>query len=134
MLPDFLTALSQHAFLQYALAAGLLASVACGVVGSYVAARRITYLAAGIAHSVLGGLGAARYLQVTMDWQWLHPLYGAVVAALIAAVVVGVVSLRRRESEDMVISAIWAIGMAVGVLFIWKTPGYSENLMSYLFG
>lgn len=134
MLPDFLTALSQHAFLQYALAAGLLASVACGVVGSYVAARRITYLAGGIAHSVLGGLGAARYLQVTMDWQWLHPLYGAVVAALIAAVVVGVVSLRRRESEDMVISAIWAIGMAVGVLFIWKTPGYSENLMSYLFG
>jgi len=134
VLPDFLTALSQHAFLQYALAAGLLASVACGVVGSYVAARRITYLAGGIAHSVLGGLGAARYLQVTMDWQWLHPLYGAVVAALIAAVVVGVVSLRRRESEDMVISAIWAIGMAVGVLFIWKTPGYSENLMSYLFG
>ena len=131
---EFLSALAQHAFLQYALAAGLLASVACGVVGSYVAARRITYIAGGIAHSVLGGLGSARYLQVTQDWQWLHPLYGAVVAALLSAVVIGMVSIRWRESEDTVISAIWAVGMAAGVLFIAQTPGYAEDLMSYLFG
>jgi len=131
---DFFAALARHPFLQYALAAGLLASVACGVVGSYVAARRITYIAGGIAHSVLGGLGAARYLQVTQDWAWLHPLYGAVVAALISAVIIGMVSIRWRESEDTAISAIWAIGMATGVLFIARTPGYAENLMSYLFG
>jgi zinc transport system permease protein len=131
---EFLHAVGQHAFLQYALAAGLLASVACGVVGSYVAARRITYIAGGIAHSVLGGLGAARYLQVTQDWQWLHPLYGAVVAAILSALIIGLVSIRWRESEDTVISAIWAVGMAVGVLFIAQTPGYAENLMSYLFG
>lgn len=131
---DFFTALARHPFLQYALAAGLLASVACGVVGSYVAARRITYIAGGIAHSVLGGLGAARYLQVTEDWAWLHPLYGAVVAALISAIIIGMVSIRWRESEDTAISAIWAIGMATGVLFIARTPGYAENLMSYLFG
>lgn len=86
---EFLQAVSQYSFLQYALAAGLLASVACGVVGTYVAARRITYIAGGIAHSVLGGLGAARYLQVTQGWEWLHPLYGAVVAALLAAVIIG---------------------------------------------
>ena len=131
---DFWRALSEHAFLRYALAAGLLASVACGVVGTYVAARRITYIAGGIAHCVLGGLGAARYLQVTRGWQGLHPLYGAVAAALLAAVVIGWVSIRWREKEDTVISALWAIGMATGILFIWKTPGYSENLMSYLFG
>jgi len=130
----FLTALGQHTFLQYALLGGLLASVACGVVGSYVSARRITYVAGGIAHSVLGGMGVARYLQVTHGLQWLHPLYGAVAAALLAAVVIGLVSLRARQSEDTVISAIWAIGMATGVLFIWRTPGYGENLMSYLFG
>ncbi len=130
----FLTALGQHTFLQYALVGGLLASVACGVVGSYVSARRITYVAGGIAHSVLGGMGVARYLQVTHGLQWLHPLYGAVAAALLAAVVIGLVSLRARQSEDTVISAIWAIGMATGVLFIWRTPGYGENLMSYLFG
>ena len=66
--------------------------------------------------------------------EWLHPLYGAVVAALAAATIIGVVSLRFRQREDSVISAVWAIGMAVGVLFIWGTPGYGENLMGYLFG
>lgn len=131
---EFMRALGEHAFLQYALAAGLLASVACGVVGSYVAARRMTYIAGGIAHSVLGGLGAARYLQVTQDWPWLHPLYGAIVAALLSAVVIGMVSIRWRESEDTAISAIWAVGMAIGVIFIAQTPGYAEDLMSYLFG
>lgn len=131
---EFLSALAQHEFLRNALAAGLLASVACGVVGSYVAARRITFIAGGIAHSVLGGMGLARYLQVTAGMDWLHPLYGATAAALLAAVIIWLVSLRWRESEDMAIGAIWAIGMAVGVLFIYRTPGYSENLMSYLFG
>ena len=126
--------MAEHGFLQYALAAGVLASIACGVVGSYVAARRITYIAGGIAHSVLGGLGAARYLQVTQGWEWLHPLFGAVIAALLSALIIGMVSLRWRASEDTAISAIWAIGMAAGVLFIARTPGYAENLMSYLFG
>ena len=130
----FFADLQQHAFLQYALATGLLAGVACGVVGSYVVTRRITYIAGGIAHSVLAGMGGARYAQVVHGWEWFHPLYGAVIAALLAALVIGVVSLRAREREDTVISAVWAVGMAVGILFIHRTPGYSENLMSYLFG
>ena len=121
-------------FLRYALAAGLLASVACGVIGSYVVTRRITYIAGGIAHCVLGGMGAARYLQIVHGWEWCHPLYGAVAAALMAAFVIGMVSLHAREREDAVIGAVWAVGMAVGILFIWKTPGYNEDLMSYLFG
>jgi len=131
---DFLQAVGEHAFLRNALAAALLSSIACGVVGSYVAARRLTYIAGGIAHCVLGGMGAARFLEVTRGWEWLNPLHGAVAAALVAALIIGVVGLRWRESEDTVISALWAIGMAVGILFIWRTPGYSENLMSYLFG
>ncbi len=131
---DFLRDLGQHAFLQYALLTGLLASVACGVIGSYVVTRRITYIAGGIAHSVLGGMGAARYCQVVLGWDWFHPLYGAVIAALAAAVIIGLVSLNARQREDTVISAVWAVGMAVGILFIYRTPGYSENLMSYLFG
>ncbi len=131
---EFIGAVGRYPFLQYALAAGLLASVACGTIGSYVAVRRITYIAGGIAHCVLGGLGAARYLSVVHGMTWLHPLHGAVVAALAAAVIIGLVTLRWRQSEDTVISALWAVGMAVGVLFIWHTPGYGENLMSYLFG
>jgi zinc transport system permease protein len=102
--------------------------------GTYVVARRITYIAGGIAHCVLGGMGAALYLQKTYGWSGLHPLYGALVAALLAAVVIGLVSLKARQREDTVIGALWAVGMAVGILFISQTPGYNENLMSYLFG
>lgn len=131
---EFFTALGNYEFMRNALLAGLIASVACGVVGGYVVARRITYLAGGIAHCVLGGMGAALYLRKVHGWSWCHPLLGAVFAALLAALVIGWVSLRAREREDTVISAVWAVGMAIGVLFIAQTPGYYEDLMSYLFG
>ena len=131
---EFLEALPRHAFLQYALLAGLLASLACGVVGAYVVSRRISYLAGAMAHSVLGGLGAARYLQVTRGWEWCQPLYGALAAALLAALAIGLVSLKARGREDTIIGAIWAVGMALGVLFMAATPGYGVDLMAYLFG
>jgi zinc transport system permease protein len=131
---EFFEALSRYGFLQNALLAGLLAGVACGVVGSYVVVRRITYIAGAIAHCVLGGLGAARWLQVAHGQTWAEPMVGAVAAALTAALVIGLVSLRGGEREDTVIGALWAVGMAVGILFIARTPGYNEDLMSYLFG
>jgi zinc transport system permease protein len=131
---EFLQALQRYPFLQYAVWTGLLASVACGVVGSYVVVRRITYVAGGISHCVLGGMGAAMYLHKVHGWTWLHPLHGATVVALAAALLIGFVGLRYKQREDTVISAVWAIGMAAGVLFIAKTPGYQSDLMSYLFG
>ncbi len=131
---EFFFDLMNFSFLKYALAAGLLASIACGIIGSYVVTRRITYIAGAIAHSVLGGMGAARYCEVVLGWGWFHPLIGATAAALISAVIIGLVSLRARQREDTVIGAVWAIGMAAGIMFIFKTPGYNENLMSYLFG
>jgi zinc transport system permease protein len=125
---------SQNAFLRYALLAGVLASVACGVVGTYVVTRRISYIAGGISHCVLGGMGAARYCQVVYGWEAFHPLIGAVIAALLAAIIIGIISLRAKQREDTVIGALWAVGMAAGILFISRTPGYNEDLMSYLFG
>jgi len=133
-LTDFVDAVFSYGFMQRALLAGLLASVACGVIGTYVVTRRITYIAGSIAHCVLGGIGAARYLQTVYGWTSFHPLHGAVLSALFAAIVIGFVSLKARQREDTVIGALWAIGMAVGILFISKTPGYNEDLMSYLFG
>jgi zinc transport system permease protein len=130
----FLTDLLQHQFLQNALWASLLASVACGMIGSFVVVRRITYVAGGIAHCVLGGMGAALYLHKVHSVTWLHPLHGAVIAALLAALIIGVVTLRSKERADTIIGAVWAIGMALGILFISMTPGYTEDLMSYLFG
>ncbi len=134
MTVEFLEALPRYDFLQHALLAGVLAGVVCGVVGSFVVVRRITSIAGAIAHCVLGGLGAARWLQVVHGQQWASPMLGAVAAALLAALVIGVVSLRGREREDTVIGALWAVGMAVGILFISRTPGYDQDLMSYLFG
>jgi zinc transport system permease protein len=131
---DFLEAVLTHAFMRNALLTGVLASVACGVIGTYVVVRRISYIAGGIAHSVLGGIGAALYLQRVHGVHGLDPLHGALVAAILAAFIIGFVSLRAKERVDTVIGAVWAVGMASGILFLSRTPGYGEDLMSYLFG
>ncbi len=120
-------------FLRYALFAGLLAAPAFGIIGSFVVARRMTYLAGAIAHCVLGGIGAALYGQAQWGYTWLTPMLGAIVTAIAAALVIGFVHLRSRERVDSVIGAIWVIGMAAGVIFMAKTPGYIDP-MSYLFG
>ncbi|MBN2474538.1 MAG: metal ABC transporter permease [Pirellulales bacterium] len=119
--------------MRHALFAGVLASVAFGVMGTYVVTRRISYLAAAIAHCVLGGIGAALYCQAALGLAWCQPMYGAVAAALIAALIIGLVSLYARQREDTVIGALWVIGMAGGLLLIAKTPGYVDP-MNYLFG
>jgi zinc transport system permease protein len=131
---EFLQAVASHEFMRNALLTGVLAGIACGFVGTLVVVRRITYIAGGISHCVLGGIGAAVYLERAHGWTFLSPLVGALVAALLAAFVIGAVSLRAKERVDTVIGAVWAIGMAVGVLFLAKTPGYAVDLMSYLFG
>lgn len=120
-------------FLRNALILGLIGSIPLGAVGTFVVARRISYLAAAIAHSVLGGIGFALYAQGVWGWAWLHPSLGALLAAVIAASVIGWVSLRSRQREDAVIGAIWVTGMAIGLLFISKTPDYLDP-MAYLFG
>jgi len=124
---EFIHALTQYGFLQTAVIAALLASIGCGVMGSYVVVKRIAFIAGGIAHSVLGGMGAAVYFG-------FEPLHGALPAAIAAALLIGWVRLNFRAQEDTLISALWAIGMAIGVMFIAKAPGYQANLMSYLFG
>lgn len=130
----FLKDLAELPFLQNAVLAGILCSIGGGVVGTYVVLRRITYIAAAVSHCVLGGLGAAKYFSVVYNLPWLKPSYGAILTALISALIIGWVSLKAKEREDSIISALWAVGMATGVLFIYKTPGYGEDLMSYLFG
>lgn len=120
-------------FLRNALVAGLLSSVLFGVLGSVVTVKRIAGLAGAISHAVLGGIGMALYFSATGLVPWLSPVMGAIVFAVLAAGIIGVVSLRARQREDTVINAIWAIGMSIGVLFMAKTPGYTDPT-SYLFG
>jgi zinc transport system permease protein len=124
---EFLSALVSQPFLQMSLLAGLLASVGCGVIGTFVVVKRITFLAGGIAHSVLAGMGAAAYYG-------FDPLIGALVAAIVSALLIGWIRLNWKTQEDTLIGAIWAMGMAIGLLFISQTPGYTSSLTSYLFG
>ncbi len=132
---DFFQALSDPnlPFLRYALISGLLASIPFGIIGSFVVVRRISYIAGAISHCVLAGVGLGLYLQQVVGISWFTPFVGAILAALIAAVILTVVSLHAKQREDSVIGALWAAGMAIGLLFIAKTPGYNDP-MSYLFG
>jgi len=82
---EFFQTILHNPLLLNPLIAGVLASLACGVIGTYVVTRRITYLAGGIAHCVLGGMGCARYMQVVHKWTFFDPLVGALIAALTAA-------------------------------------------------
>lgn len=124
---SFLTALIDYTFLQNAVLACLLASVSAGVIGSYVVVKQISFLTGSIAHSVLAGMGIAYFYNAS-------PVAGAMIAALVASILIGWINLRWQEYEDVLIAAFWSAGMAIGVLFLSKTPGYNVDLMSYLFG
>lgn len=124
---EFIPALLQYSFMQHALLACLLASIGCGIIGTYVVVKRIGFLAGGIAHSVLAGMGIAYFIGQS-------PLVGAMIAALVAGFLIGWINLRWRQNEDILIAAFWSVGMAIGIIFISRTPGYSVDLMSYLFG
>ena len=116
-----------NSFVINALLAGLLAGIAGGVTGTFVVARRISFLAGGIAHAVLGGMGLAVFLG-------FNPMWGALAFAILAAFIIGWVKIHLHQHEDTLIGAIWATGMAMGVIFISLTPGYNTYLFSFLFG
>lgn len=130
---EFFNALRTTPFMQYALIAGLLASVSCGVVGTYVVTKKISLVSGGIAHTILGGVGLVCFLNKVYGMN-IPPMYGALVVALLAAIVIGLVKIYGEHDADTVIAALWSVGMAVGVIFIALTPGYNNDLMSYLFG
>ena len=114
-------------FLQRALCAVLLASVACGIVGSYIVVRRIVFISGGISHTAFGGVG----LGLLLGW---NPLLGAMIFAVAAALVISWISIKFKERIDTLIGILWATGMSLGILFINLKHGYATNPTSYLFG
>jgi zinc transport system permease protein len=128
--------LTVNPFLLTGLLAGLLASVACGVVGPYVVTRRLVFLAGALAHIAIGGVGAAIFLAWAFPRAFggLTALAGGTALAVASAPVLAFLHHRVRERLDTVVGALWATGMAVGILLIKLTPGYHAELMSYLFG
>jgi zinc transport system permease protein len=124
--PSFLDALS-YEFMQNALLAGILAAILCGIIGPFVVVKRLAFISDGISHAAFGGMGVCFFLGV-------DPLLGAVPVALLVALVLGLVSRETIRSMDALIGVLWAAGMAVGIVFVYKSPGYAPNLMTYLFG
>ena len=117
----------QFDFMQNALAAGLLASVICGIMGTLVVVNRIVFLSGGIAHAAYGGIGLAFYFK----WPYLP---GTIGFSLFAAMVMAAISYTAKHRADTIIGVIWALGMAFGIILIDMTPGYNVDLISYLFG
>jgi len=116
-----------YEFIRNALIAGLLTSIACGIIGSLVVVNRIVFISGGIAHAAYGGIGIALFLGIS-------PLVGAGLFSVLISMLIAMISLKNKERSDTIIGVLWAVGMAIGIVFVDLTPGYSSDLMSYLFG
>lgn len=116
-----------YAFFQRALAAGLLAAVACGIIGTLVVVRRIASISGGLAHASFGGIGLG-YLA------GFPPMAGALLFGLASALGIGLAEIRLRQGLDTLIAMVWAVGMALGIVFASLAPGPTPDLLSYLFG
>ena len=131
---SFYEALVTNPLLLSAVIAGLAASVVSGIIGSYVVVKRIGFISGSISHSVLSGIGFCLWLERARGVDWANPLYGALIAAIASALIIGWIHLYYRQREDSVIAALWSIGMAIGVLFISQTPGFNVELTNFLVG
>ncbi|WP_099463939.1 metal ABC transporter permease [Parabacteroides provencensis] len=119
--------LFQYTFFQNALTGSLLTAIVCGIVGTYIVSRRLVFISGGITHASFGGLGLGFYLG-------MNPILMAMVFSILSAFGVEWVSKTQNVREDSAIAGVWSLGMALGVIFIFLTPGYAPNLSAYLFG
>jgi zinc transport system permease protein len=131
---SYFSALLTHPFLQLSLLVALASCLSGALVGSYVVVKRISFLAGSISHAVLSGLGGFLYLQKVWGCEWADPFLGAILAAGIAALILGYVHTKMKQREDAVMGILWAVGMALGVILISQTPGSTGDIMSFLFG
>lgn len=123
---EFFTIL-EYAFFRNAMAAAVLTSILAAMVGTYIVSRKIVFISGGITHASFGGIGMAYFFG-------LNPLLGAAVFAVLSATGIEWVSQKGKVREDSAIAILWSLGMALGIIFVFMTPGYTPNLMSFLFG
>lgn len=117
----------QYDFIIKGLLGAIFASITAGLAGTYVVSRRMVFLSGGITHASFGGIGVGYFLGI-------NPVVGAAVFGIMSALGVEYLSVKQKIREDSAIGILWAFGMAIGIIFIYLTPGYTPNLMSYLFG
>ncbi len=121
------TSIFQYEFIIKGLLGAVFASITAGLVGTYIVCRRMVFLSGGITHASFGGIGIGYFLGI-------NPVLGAALFGILSALGVEYLSVRQKIREDSAIGILWAFGMATGIIFIYLTPGYSPNLIGYLFG
>ena len=121
------TNLFQYEFIIKGLLGALFASISAGLAGTYIVSKRMVFLSGGITHASFGGIGIGYFAGI-------NPVLGAAVFGILSALGVEYLSVKQKIREDSAIGILWAFGMAIGIIFIYMTPGYTPNLMSYLFG
>lgn len=119
--------LLQYQFIVKGLLGALFASITAGLAGTYIVSRRMVFLSGGITHASFGGIGIGYFAGI-------NPVIGAAIFGILSALGVEYLSVRQKIREDSAIGILWAFGMAAGIIFIYLTPGYTPNLMGYLFG
>jgi zinc transport system permease protein len=119
--------LFEYTFFTRAVLTALLTAIACGIAGTYVVARRIVFISGGITHASFGGIGIGYFLGI-------NPVYSAAVFSVLTGLGIEGFSRRADIRNDSVIAMLWSLGMATGILFVYLSPGYAPNLMTYLFG
>ena len=124
---DFFSDIFSYTFLANALAAAVLSGISCGIIGSYVVCRRTVFLSGGVTHASFGGIGLAYFAG-------FDPMLGAALFAVLSALGIEWASERGRIRQDSAIGIMWSVGMALGIIFIYLTPGYTPDLSSILFG
>ncbi len=119
--------LVNYEFLRNAIIVAVLASIISGIIGTIVVEKRLVSMAGGIAHGTFGGIGLGFFLGI-------EPIIGGFLFSIISSLVVGKINRTRTQLSDTIVSVIWSLGMALGILFIALTPGYPPDMSSYLFG
>jgi len=117
----------QYQFFQNALMISVLASLAAGIIGTYIVVKRMSLISGSMAHTAFGGLGISYFLNA-------NPLIGGIIFSLLSAVIIALFRKKVRNRLDSLLSFLWATGMAIGLVFIFLTPGYATDLFTYLFG
>lgn len=120
-------ALFQYSFLQNAFISSILASIACGIIGTIIVEKKLVMMSGGIAHTAFGGIGMGYFLKI-------EPIIGALVFSVSAALGIATINRKSDTNTDLLIGIFWSMGMALGILFIALTPGYPPDMSSYLFG
>ncbi|KAA6320391.1 High-affinity zinc uptake system membrane protein ZnuB [termite gut metagenome] len=124
---NVLFSLLEYTFFRHALLGSLLASVACGIIGTYIVTRRLVFISGGITHSSFGGIGLGLYTGVT-------PMLSAALFSVLSAFGIEWLGKRKDMREDSAIAVFWTFGMAVGIMFSFLSPGFAPDLSAYLFG